>query len=134
VPFPDILVYIATPLETAEEGTLVEGERDSSATEGVPFACCLFLPSGSETSPPAGSRVREVREPTLLYEPTRPDGSAVGLRKESRLRIGAGNLNEAEGRAEDASVEWQVVGSPQPFGPPYGEMVGLQATLRRIED
>ena len=108
----------------------MEGERIVSSVEGDDFACVLFLPSPGE----ADRRGRQVKEPTLLYEPNYPDGSPVALVAEDRLRVTAPELNRAQGGDPDCAMLWQVVGSPQPAGKPGRVPKVMVATLRRVED
>jgi hypothetical protein len=77
---------------------------------------------------------RRIIQPTLLYEPFRADGSAVGLRAEDELDVTAPELNLAQGDPAGRAVRWQVVGAPQPLGRPGDDPVAVQATLRRVEE
>lgn len=129
--FGDVLVHVAVPLSRVEGGEWVEGERVAEVVEGSPFACCLFLPQGSESGEGRG---RRVREPTLLYGPVDSVGGAVALSAEDEVLVTAAELNVAEGRDSGAAVRWMVVGQPQPFGRPGSPVVGFQAALRRVED
>lgn len=131
MPFLDALVHRATPWSRVPDGEWVEGERVTDSVEGVPFDCVLFLPQGTES---AGPRTRKVREPTLLYAPEDDRGGVVGLFPEDEVDVIAPELNRAEGWEEDRAVRWQVVGAPQPFGKPGDDVIGFQATLRRIDD
>jgi hypothetical protein len=135
MPLPQrILAHTATPL-TYEEGPgteWVEGERGTAPepVQGVPFACILFLPGpGGEQQGPA--RMRAVQEPTMLYNAVRDDNSPVELTDETELLVSAPELAAFTG---GATVRWQVVGDPQPFGPPGRTIVGVQATLRQVRD
>ena len=136
MPFFDVLVHRATPIVTRQGpapdvADWVEGDYgEPEEVPGAPFDCVLFLPQGS--SSPEG-RGRRVREPTLLYADY-ADGTPVALPDESQVDVVAPELNRAEGRPEDAAVRWQVVGQPQPFGKPGFDVLGYQATLRRVED
>lgn len=131
VPF----VHTATPLVYAEAGTddaWVEGERTSEGIEpvsGVPFPCALFLPAagGAQNTP---TRLRQVTVPTLLFNPLRADGSVIELGNETELMITAPEFEPWLGAPV---VRWQVQGRPQPFGPP-GSVIGVLATLQRVED
>jgi hypothetical protein len=111
-------------------GEIVEGERVVEDVEGDPFRCVLFLPSGAEQD----RRGRQVKEPTLLYEPNYPDGSPVSLNTSDRLRILAPELNLAQGLERDLELVWQVRGDPQPAGKPGRVPKVMIATLRRVED
>lgn len=132
MPFLDILVHRATPVAQVEQGEWVEGEFADEPVPGIPFDCCLFLPIGQETTP--GGRSRRVTEPTLLYAPENDLGAEVALSPEDELLVVAPEINVVEGRAEDAAVRWMVTGATQPFGKPGLAVIGLQATLRRVED
>lgn len=143
--FGDVLVHVATPVvrrrSGAAEDVWVEGQRisgdwvegslPSGDVAGTPFDCCLFLPMGTEQ--PTG-RGRQVTEPTLLFEPFDQSGAPFGLTAEHYLLIVAPELNAAEGLAADTAVRYTVQGRPQPFGRPGADVVGLQASLRRVDD
>lgn len=130
-----ILVHSATPIsfrEGAAGDEWIEGEPGEAGAEpvqGVPFACILFLPGpgGEEAN---AFKPRAVRRPTLLFNPTRDDGSPVALTHEDELLISAPELASFTGAAV---VRWQLDGDAQPFGPP-GRVGGAQATLKRVED
>lgn len=141
-----ILVHTATPVSYTEgvPGDLwIEGEPGDEGpqrVEGQPFACVLFLPGpGGEEAGPFKPRV--VRRPTLLYSPTRTivdgarglvaDDSEIALTHEDELLISAPEL--AGWAGGQARARWQLEGDSQPFGPP-GSLIGVQATLRRVED
>lgn len=137
MPLEDVLVHVATPVRmkaalTAAEDW-IEGEfaEEPDAT-GTPFACCLFLPQGTESS--GSGRTRKVTEPLLLYGDLDQDGDPVALKADDELLIVAPELNVAQGLAADASVRWMVNGAPQLFGRPGDEPLGGQITVRRIED
>lgn len=134
---PDtLLAHTATPVSYPEvqssPAQWIEGEPGPTGVEpvqGIPFPCVLFLPS------PGGSadteyRPRVVRRPTLLYNPTRDDGTPIVIRSEDELLIAAPELAAWTG---GDVVRWQAQGSAQPFGPP-GSVYGLMATLRQILD
>lgn len=127
----DILVHRATPISEVRTGGWVEGEYDEEPLPGTPFDCVLFLPLGTESS---DGRGRRVREPTLLYGLTDDSAAPVALNAEDELLIVAPELNVAEGRASAAEVRWMLVGAPQPLGKPGEDVLGFQATLRRVED
>lgn len=69
-----------------------------------------------------------MREPTLMWEATDEEGELMPLvRINDELEIVAPELT-----GEDP-VTWQVIGEPQPLGPP-GNVIGFQATLVRVSD
>lgn len=109
----------------------VEGAFDEADVLGPPFDCCLFLPQGTEA--PAG-RGRRVKEPTLLVPTEAQDGAVLELKATDELLLTAPELNVAQGLPEDAQVRWMIVGAPQLFGRPGDDVIGGQATLRRVED
>jgi hypothetical protein len=133
---PDhILVHRATPrsyVEAADAGPWLAGEPGARGPEvvlGAPFPCVLFLPS------PGGAqdttfRPKVVKRPTLLFNPTRLDGSLVLVGSEDELAVSAPELEAWTGAAE---ARWQVDGDPQPFGPP-GLVYGVVATLKIVRD
>jgi hypothetical protein len=139
-----ILVHVATPVSYVEGiagDEMIEGEPGEAGAEpieGTPFEAVLFLPGpGGEESNPY--KPRTIRRPTLLYNPDRGlvdasrglvgDGSAIVLGAEDELLIDAVELASFTGGER---VRWQVDGEPQPFGPP-GRVIGVQATLKRVE-
>ncbi|HEX7088737.1 MAG TPA: hypothetical protein VF192_01295 [Longimicrobiales bacterium] len=135
MPYGDVLVHRAIPFVRAETGgEVVEGE-DSGAghdVRGTAFACCLFLPDGTEQA--AGGRSRRVKRPTLLISPVDELGAPVAVSHEDELLIVAPELNAAEGLPADAEVRYQVQGSGQPFGRPGFAIIGKQLTLSRVEE
>lgn len=133
MPIEDIMVHVAVPLEETETGPRVDGEAESGDVPQAAFPCCLFLPQGTEDEN-AGTRGRRVRAPTLLYEPTRADGTAVSLDGTEKLLVTAPELNLAEGSPENAAVLYRVTGRPQPAGRPGDPVIVVQATLKRVED
>jgi hypothetical protein len=132
-----ILVHTAVALTYDEPQSAtpewIEGEPGPQAgaagTQGRPFACVLFLPAGGGEVPDV-YRSRVVLQPTLLFNPTRPDGSAVTLLRESDVLVTAPELAPYTG---GVTVRWGLVGVAQPFGPP-GQVIGVQATLQVVED
>lgn len=138
MPLPDyVLVHTASALEYDEPQTptpeWVEGEPGPSGggtpTPGAPFPCVLFMPTGGgDVADPYRRRV--VEQPTLLFNPTREDGTPVSLLRESDVLVTAAELAPWTG---GETVRWSVVGEPQPFGPP-GQVFGVQATLRAVQD
>lgn len=144
--YEDVLVHTATPYYTTvvpddedttdiDESNWIEGEPDDTGNTpspgggaaGTPFACCLFLPQSPEQGPPRGRRV--VRVPTLLMAPEDNEGTALMLSPADTVSITAPEL---PGHAN--GVLYQVEGEPQPFGPPGDDLIGMQATLKRVED
>lgn len=133
-----LLVHTATPQVTTAgpdaETQWIEGTPSTEGTKpraGVPFPCVLFLPQAPEQ---AGEQVswkpRVLTRPTLLYNPTRDDGTPVRLTKDAELDVLAVDLAPFLG-AE--TVRWQLDGDPQPAGPP-GRPVVVIANLKRVED
>lgn len=129
---PHILVHQATPLEYLEvqgsPATWIEGEPGphggGAPTAGVAFPCVLFLPGpGGEQS--NAYRPKAIREPTLLFNP------GPVLTRDSELMVAAPELAPWTGGISPA--RWQLVGDAQPFGPP-GSVIGVQATLRQVQD
>lgn len=131
MPFLDVLVHRGVPLQTVSSGEWVEGERVAEPVAGTPFDCVLFLPQGTFSGEGRG---RRVKEPTLLYSPENDVGAPVALSAEDEVLLSAPELNVAEGLPGDAQVRWQLTGDPQPFGKPGEDPIGLQATLRRVDD
>lgn len=124
------------------EGEPGGGEEDDPADEGGPqrvesgeFPCVLFLPLGSESAPSEG-RSKKVTVPTLLWE---PDGTAAvpvpDLGPDDEILISAVELAEwfeqAAGFPAGTGL-WQIDGAPQPFGPPGGPVIGVQARLKQV--
>jgi hypothetical protein len=134
----DVLVHTATPwrkvddrADAPDEADWIEGEPgadDQEPERGTPFPCVLFLPLGSEEA--GRPRARQVSRPTMLFLPERDDGSTVDVTGNDELLISAPELAAWTGAAEQ---RWQVDGAPQPFGPP-GEVIGLQATVLKVDD
>lgn len=129
MPFLDVLLHTARVWRTVEQGPLVDGEREVIQEWSAPFACCLFLPLGTETGTGLG---RQVREPTLLYDPVDVLGEVVALRPEEELLLVAPELNVAEGRLAEEEVRWMVNGAAQPFGRPGDDVIGFQVALRAL--
>lgn len=131
-----LLVHTGTPQITAAgaDDVWIEGTPSTEGAKprsGAPFACVLFLPQAPETGGEQVSwKPRTISRPTLLYNPTRPDGSGVLLTKDSELDVLAPELAPYLGAD---SVRWQVDGSPQPAGRP-GRPVVVVATLKRVAD
>jgi hypothetical protein len=126
---------MATPLRTSAGGTWVEGEWVPNPEDvGTPFACALFLPQTTTEDVQQVNIGRRVTEPTLLYEPYDVLGGIVGLDPEDSVLVTAEEINVAQGKPADFSQRWQVVGDPQPFGRPGSPVVGLQATLRKVDE
>jgi hypothetical protein len=132
-----ILVHTAVPISFEEPQSSpaewIEGEPGPSGggepVVGVAFACVLFLPGpGGQVQNEFRSRV--VREPTLMYNPTRGDDTPIVVLAENELMVTAPELAPWTG---GETVRWLTVGDPQPFGPP-GQVYGLQATLRQVKD
>jgi hypothetical protein len=128
-----VLVHVATPVrfEDGSDGEWIEGEPGEGGSEpvaGDEFPCVLFLPGGSEDS--GQPRSRKITRPTLLFEPVNADsGAAVAVSADDELLVRAPEMAFLTGAEE---VRWQVEGQPQPFGPP-GTVIGVQATLKRVE-
>lgn len=132
-------MHVATPTRFEQDDTVpaeewIEGEPGDTGpepTQLAPVPCLLFLPQAPET---AGGEVawkpRVITRPTLLYNPSRPDGTDVGLKKDDELLIDAPDLAPWVGQNP---ARWQLDGIPQPAGPP-GRPVVVIATLKRIED
>lgn len=127
--------HTATPVtysDTGDPTDWVEGEPGTDGLEpatGDPFPCFLFLPSGGGSAD-TPYRVRTVQTPQMLFDPLRDDGSVVDLKPEDELLIDAPELAPWTG----AQVSrWQVNGRPLPFGPP-GQVIGVLATLRQVDD
>lgn len=152
MPLGDVTVHAATPVLTTtdSEETWIEGEPDEDVTAGVPFDCLLIFPSGARSGRPAfGDREqsssrgrRKVDEPRILYEAERDDGSLVQLVAEDEVIIDAPELlgegtvtvSDSEGNPLDVAGHlFQVEGDPTPMAPP-GEVIGWQATLKRVLD
>lgn len=134
MPLASVLAHTATPIRRSAGGTWIEGEFVPNAdAQGTPFAAALFLPQPTGEQTATVTWGRRVTEPTLLYEPFDQAGGTVGLNAEDEVLVVAPEINEAQGKPADTSVLWQVVGDPQPFGRPGAPVVGLQATLRRVE-
>lgn len=135
MPLGSVLVHRAIPYRRTAGGTWVEGEFVPGAvTPGTAFACVLFLPQPGEQPGEATTRGRQVIEPTLLFEPYDVAGAIVGLDAEDELGIVAPELNRAQGVPEATEIRWLVVGDPQPFGRPGADVIGFQATLRKIDE
>ena len=118
MPYADVLVHTAQPVEEAAGHTppRVEGDYDVVETLGPPFPCCLFMSFTSESD----RRGRTAVEPLILAP------GDVRLERTQRLRITAPEVTGPD------PVEWQIL-AVQPFGKPGAALVGKQATLRRIE-
>jgi hypothetical protein len=123
-----VCVHTATPVTRAESDdatTWAAGEPDETALEGDAFPCCLFLPLGPARQDTKG---RQIREPTLLWDALGEEGEVIPqVRINDELLVVAPELTGA------APVCWQVLGEPQPLGPP-GSVKGYQATLARVSD
>lgn len=137
MPYEDILVHRATPLRSvtsdADADDWVEGDYSPQReVRGTPFDCCLFLPSG--TPQPSAALSRQVRVPTLLVAALDDAGAPPVLAPEDELLVVAEELNLQEGRAMLTEVRWQVEGTAQPFGRPGDDVIGSQATLKRVEE
>lgn len=107
----------------------VEGEPGADGpqpVDGPEFPCFLFLPLGSEDE--AHPRSRKVSRPTVMWDPAEVVGDNPTA--DDELLIVAPELAPVLGAGE---VRWQVDGAPQPFGPPGEQVVGVQATLKRVE-
>lgn len=128
--YDDVLVHVAQPVRTETGTTWIEGvpeETEQTPVTGEQFPCCLFLPLAGEQIPPRGRRV--VKVPTLLMATYDNAGNSVSIGPADELLVTAPEL---PGHA--TPVRYQVDGAPQPFGPPGEELVGLQVTLKRVED
>lgn len=125
-------VHTATPVTYNDEGNpeWIEGEPTEGGltpTDGESFACALFIPRSSGAASDQ-YRLREVRVPTLLFNPLRDDGSIIELSPEDELMIDAPELAPWTGANP---ARWMIDGMPQPFGPP-GTVLGVLATLRQV--
>lgn len=138
---PDyVLVHTCTPMRNPETqsspATWIEGEpgpetTPGAATAGTPFPCVLFLPTPGGTQPNA-YRIRQVRTPTLLFNAYQDDDVTPNvIGHEDEVLISAPEL--AAWLGGQNPVRWLVSGEPRPFGPP-GDVIGLEATLERVED
>lgn len=128
-----ILKHTATPVVYADAGTVewVEGEPSSSGLvpiDGEPFECILFMPQGGGQDNPYRPRV--IKTPQILFNPLRPDRSVVVVNHEDELLIFAPELAPWTGLE---TARWLANGNAQPFGPP-GQVIGLLATLRAVDD
>lgn len=104
----------------------IEGEPGDGPepVDGLSFPCFLFLPLGTEEAAP---RSRKVSRPTVMWDPAEVVGDAPGA--DDELFITAPEYAAVLGVG---TVRWQVQGDPQPFGPPGGPVVGVQANLKRV--
>lgn len=122
--------HAAALVEYEEAGAgWIEGEKGTSPepiVRGV-FPCFLFLPLGQEE---AGPRSRKVTRPTVMWDPAELPVGVESPRADSELVITAVELAPAAGAD---TVRWQIEGQPQPFGPPGEPVVGVQASLKRVE-
>lgn len=115
-----------TYAEGPDEAEWIEGEP-GDGPETVPaaaFPCFLFLPLGQEEP---GPRSRKVSRPTVMWDPAEVTGDDPTA--DDELVIEAPEYAPVTGAA---AARWQVEGSPQPFGPPGGPLVGVQATLKQV--
>lgn len=110
-----------------EEGAeWIEGEPGDAPepVDGPAFPCFLFLPLGTEEP---GPRSRKITRPTVMWDPAEVAGDDPSA--DGELLITAPEYAPVTG---GAAVRWQVEGSPQPFGPPGGPLVGVQASLKQV--
>lgn len=133
VALADVCVHQATRYERREAGAYVDGQSDTVEVAVQVFACCLFLPQGTEDATEKRGG-RQVRRPTLLALPYDVEGEEVAIPAKCELGIVAPELNLTEGLDSELEVRWQVSGSAQPFGSPGEPIVGFQAVLVRVED
>ena len=127
---------------TASPAALRSGARSGAWVGGAPvgtgdpareagFPAVLFLPDEAATSDTEVSwRPRQVRQPTLLYDPARVPAGVEQPTKDSTLFVSAPELEPWTGGVE---VEWQIDGAPQPFGPP-GRVIGVLVRLKAVSD
>lgn len=127
--FGDILNHEAVRIREAESGEWVEGARDEGPVEGPTFDCVVFLP-GPQAEQNRGAR--QVKKPTLMFEPVDVAGGNFELVAEDQVRVTAAD-EEPNVRKLIEGV-WEVDGDPQPFGRPGDPVVGLQAGLKRVSD
>lgn len=106
----------------------IEGEPGDGPEPvlGPLFPCFLFLPLGQEEP---GPRSRKVSRPTVMWDPAELTGDHPSA--EGELLIEAPEYAPVTGAG---AVRWQIEGAPQPFGPPGGPLVGVQATLKQVQD
>lgn len=112
-------------MRAEQAGPKVDGRPATEDVPGTPFDCCLFLPAPGGEDQRQG---RRVKRPTLLIATLDRAADAVVLSGKVKVDVTAPELTGPE------PVRWQLDGDPQPFGPPGDVPVGMQATLRRIED
>lgn len=123
-----VCVHKAVPVTRAEStdpSKWAAGEPDETTEEGAEFDCCLFLPLGPQRENTKG---RQIREPTLLWDALDEEGEPI-----PQVRINDELLITAPELTGPTAVRWQVLGEPQPLGPP-GWVKGYQATLARVSD
>lgn len=125
MPLDDVLVHTGRPVSPEQAGPKVDGKAVIEDVPGTPFDCVLFLPSpGGEED--RGRRV--VKRPTLLMGPEDRAGERVALSGQQKVLVTAPELTGGD------PVLWQVEGNVQAFGKPGEDVIGSQATLRRVED
>lgn len=129
MPFVDILNHEGVRVRTAGSGEWVEGSRDEGPVDGPTFDCILFLP-GPQAEQNRGGR--QVKRPTLMFEPFDVTGANFELVAEDQVRLTA--AEEEPNVRELIEGVWEVDGDPQPFGRPGDPVVGMQAALKRVSD
>jgi hypothetical protein len=141
MPLGDVMVHLATPIETTTDGNWEEGEPDEIRAPVEPFDCFYMQGRGASETPNVPRGRRKVEQPTILYEAERDDGSLIQLSAEDEIVIDAEEVlgiaaygMELEGdQIAIPGVLFQVDGDPEPFQPP-GEVIGYEARLKRVVD
>jgi len=130
MPLADVCVHSGWPVTTLDkvqdddaEDLWLEGEPDEEEVEGEPFDCFFMDPGEKEVTSPVGSK--KIKQPTILLEGEREDGTPIVLKAEDQVKILAPEILGPQ------AILFQVDGGPTPLAAP-GDLIGWEARLKRV--
>ena len=137
----DVMVHLATPIETTTDDNYIEGESDDLRAPVEAFDCFYMHGRGATEASNVPRGRRKIEQPTILYEAEREDGTMIHLSAKDEIVIDAEEVLgiaaypiEVDGdEILVPGVLFQVDGDPEPFQPP-GEVIGYEARLKRVVD
>jgi len=130
MPLGDVCVHSGWPVATRDkvqdddaEDLWLEGEPDEEEVEGEVFDCFYMDPGEKEVTSPVSSK--KIKQPTILLEGEREDGSPIVLKSEDQVKILAPEILGPD------PVLFQVDGGPTPLAAP-GDLIGWECRLKRV--